>query len=133
MALALRAAFGVRVCSPANAVAQRYPGPSVFASTKEKSLGRLAASCGSPFGPPSAFAFAIPQTQSACAGMTKKRACRSPSLRCGAHRRIMAVPDPGTAAMTASPQDNLSALYPAHLAEIEQRSADALAACGRDT
>jgi Xaa-Pro dipeptidase len=36
-------------------------------------------------------------------------------------------------AMTASPQDNLSALYPAHLAEIEKRSADALAACGRDT
>ncbi|WHZ19561.1 MAG: Xaa-Pro dipeptidase PepQ [Rhodanobacteraceae bacterium] len=35
--------------------------------------------------------------------------------------------------MTAAPQDNLSALYPAHLAEIEQRSADALAACGRDT
>ncbi|HEX7370190.1 MAG TPA: Xaa-Pro dipeptidase [Rhodanobacteraceae bacterium] len=35
--------------------------------------------------------------------------------------------------MTASPQDNLSALYPAHLAEIERRSADALAACGRDT
>ena len=35
--------------------------------------------------------------------------------------------------MTASPQDNLSALYPAHLAEIEKRSADALAACGRDT
>ena len=45
----------------------------------------------------------------------------------------MAVPDPGTAAMTASPQDNLSALYPAHLAEIEKRSDDALAACGRDT
>jgi Xaa-Pro dipeptidase len=45
----------------------------------------------------------------------------------------MAVPDPGSAAMTASPQDNLSALYPAHLAEIEKRSADALAACGRDT
>lgn len=35
--------------------------------------------------------------------------------------------------MTASPQDNLSALYPAHLAEIEKRAADALAACGRDT
>ncbi len=35
--------------------------------------------------------------------------------------------------MTASPQDNLAALYPAHLAEIERRSADALAACGRDT
>lgn len=35
--------------------------------------------------------------------------------------------------MTASPQDNLSALYPAHLAEIERRSADALTACGRDT
>ncbi|HET7221773.1 MAG TPA: Xaa-Pro dipeptidase [Rhodanobacteraceae bacterium] len=35
--------------------------------------------------------------------------------------------------MTASPQDNLSALYPAHLAEIEKRSSDALAACGRDT
>ena len=35
--------------------------------------------------------------------------------------------------MTASPQDNLSALYPAHLAEIEKRSADALAVCGRDT
>src|SRR5690348_12288074 len=35
--------------------------------------------------------------------------------------------------MTASPQDNLSALYPAHLAEIEKRSADGLAACGRDT
>ncbi|MGH8114401.1 MAG: Xaa-Pro dipeptidase, partial [Rhodanobacteraceae bacterium] len=35
--------------------------------------------------------------------------------------------------MTASPQDNLSALYPAHLAEVEQRSADALAAAGRDT
>lgn len=35
--------------------------------------------------------------------------------------------------MTASPQDNLSALYPAHLAEVEKRSADALAACGRDT
>lgn len=35
--------------------------------------------------------------------------------------------------MTAAPQDNLSALYPAHLAEIERRSADALAACGRDT
>jgi Xaa-Pro dipeptidase len=35
--------------------------------------------------------------------------------------------------MTASPQDNLSALYPAHLAEIEKRSADALAAAGRDT
>ena len=28
MALALCAAFGVRVCSPANAVAKRYPGPS---------------------------------------------------------------------------------------------------------
>ena len=36
-------------------------------------------------------------------------------------------------AMTASPQDNLSALYPAHLAEIEKRSADALAAANRDT
>ncbi|HEX5353895.1 MAG TPA: Xaa-Pro dipeptidase [Rhodanobacteraceae bacterium] len=35
--------------------------------------------------------------------------------------------------MTAAPQDNLSALYPAHLAEIERRSADALAAAGRDT
>ncbi|HEX7323944.1 MAG TPA: Xaa-Pro dipeptidase [Rhodanobacteraceae bacterium] len=35
--------------------------------------------------------------------------------------------------MTASPQDNLAALYPAHLAEIERRSADALAAAGRDT
>ena len=35
--------------------------------------------------------------------------------------------------MTAAPQDNLSALYPAHLAEIRQRSAAALAACGRDT
>jgi len=35
--------------------------------------------------------------------------------------------------MTASPQDNLAALYPAHLAEVEMRSADALAACGRDT
>ena len=35
--------------------------------------------------------------------------------------------------MTASPQDNLAALYPAHLAEIEKRSADALAACKRDT
>lgn len=35
-------------------------------------------------------------------------------------------------AMTASPQDNLAALYPAHLAEVEKRSADALAACGRD-
>ncbi|HEX7348716.1 MAG TPA: Xaa-Pro dipeptidase [Rhodanobacteraceae bacterium] len=35
--------------------------------------------------------------------------------------------------MTAAPQDNLAALYPAHLAEIERRSADALAACGRDT
>ncbi|MGH8145593.1 MAG: Xaa-Pro dipeptidase [Rhodanobacteraceae bacterium] len=35
--------------------------------------------------------------------------------------------------MTASPQDNLAALYPAHLAEIKQRSADALAATGRDT
>lgn len=35
--------------------------------------------------------------------------------------------------MTALPQDNLSALYPAHLAEIEKRSADALAACGRDS
>jgi len=31
MALALRAAFGVRGCSPANAVAKRYPGPSDFA------------------------------------------------------------------------------------------------------
>jgi len=30
MALALRAASGVRVCSPANAVAQRYPEPSAF-------------------------------------------------------------------------------------------------------
>jgi len=30
MALALRAAFGVRVCNPANAVAKRYPEPSVF-------------------------------------------------------------------------------------------------------
>src|SRR6185312_13912356 len=55
------------------------------------------------------------------------------TLRCGALRRIMAVPDPRSTAMTASPQDNLSALYPAHLAEIEKRSADALAACGRDT
>ncbi len=36
-------------------------------------------------------------------------------------------------AMTASPQDNLSALYPAHLAEVEKRSNEALAACGRDT
>jgi Xaa-Pro dipeptidase len=36
-------------------------------------------------------------------------------------------------AMTASPQDNLAALYPAHLAEVEKRSADALAACGCDT
>jgi Xaa-Pro dipeptidase len=35
--------------------------------------------------------------------------------------------------MTASPQDNLSTLYPAHLAELERRGADALAACGRDT
>lgn len=35
--------------------------------------------------------------------------------------------------MTAKPQDNLAALYPAHLEEIERRSADALAACGRDT
>lgn len=35
--------------------------------------------------------------------------------------------------MTASPQDNLSALYPTHLAEVERRSADALAACQRDT
>ncbi|MGH8153162.1 MAG: Xaa-Pro dipeptidase [Rhodanobacteraceae bacterium] len=35
--------------------------------------------------------------------------------------------------MTANPQDNLSALYPAHLAEIEKRGADALAASGRDT
>jgi len=35
--------------------------------------------------------------------------------------------------MTALPQDNLSALYPAHLVEIEKRSADALVACGRDT
>ena len=35
--------------------------------------------------------------------------------------------------MTASPQDNLSALYPAHLAEIEHRSAAALAVAGRDT
>lgn len=34
--------------------------------------------------------------------------------------------------MTASAQDNLAALYPAHLAELERRSADALAACGRD-
>src|SRR6185437_586622 len=31
MALALRAALGVRVCTPANAVAKRYPGPSDFA------------------------------------------------------------------------------------------------------
>src|SRR5579875_2650686 len=29
--------------------------------------------------------------------------------------------------MTAAPQDNLSALYPAHLAEIRKRSDDALA------
>ena len=35
--------------------------------------------------------------------------------------------------MTALPQDNLSALYPAHLAEIEKRSAAALIACGRDS
>ncbi|MGH8155956.1 MAG: Xaa-Pro dipeptidase [Rhodanobacteraceae bacterium] len=35
--------------------------------------------------------------------------------------------------MTANPQDNLSALYPAHLAEIEKRGTDALAACSRDT
>ncbi len=35
--------------------------------------------------------------------------------------------------MTALPRDNLAALYPAHLAEVEHRSADALAACGRDT
>jgi Xaa-Pro dipeptidase len=35
--------------------------------------------------------------------------------------------------MTAAPQDNLSALYPAHLAEIERRGADALMAAGRDT
>jgi Xaa-Pro dipeptidase len=45
----------------------------------------------------------------------------------------MAIPDPAPHVMTASPQDNLSALYPAHLAEIEKRSADALAAAGRDT
>jgi hypothetical protein len=30
MALALRAAFGVRVCNPANAIAKRYPEPSAF-------------------------------------------------------------------------------------------------------
>jgi hypothetical protein len=59
--------------------------------------------------------------------------CVAPALRCVALRRIMVVPDPGIAAMTASPQDNLSALYPAHLAEIKKRSDDALAACGRDT
>lgn len=35
--------------------------------------------------------------------------------------------------MTANPQDNLAALYPAHLEEIEKRSADALPACGSDT
>src|SRR5579875_3223969 len=34
--------------------------------------------------------------------------------------------------MTAAPQDNLSALYPAHLAEIRKRSDDALAAAHRD-
>jgi Xaa-Pro dipeptidase len=45
----------------------------------------------------------------------------------------MAAPVSTPHAMTASPQDNLSALYPAHLAEIEKRSADALAAAGRDT
>ncbi len=45
----------------------------------------------------------------------------------------MAFPIASRTAMTALPQDNLSALYPAHLVEIEQRSADALAACGRDT
>jgi hypothetical protein len=31
MALALSAAFGVRVYNPANTVAKRYPGPSDFA------------------------------------------------------------------------------------------------------
>jgi Xaa-Pro dipeptidase len=35
--------------------------------------------------------------------------------------------------MTAAPQDNLAALYPAHLAENERRTADALAACSRDS
>jgi Xaa-Pro dipeptidase len=54
-------------------------------------------------------------------------------LRRAALRRIMAVPVWNDTTMTASPQDNLSALYPAHLAEIERRSADALAACRRDT
>jgi hypothetical protein len=33
MALALRAAFGVRVCNPANAIAKRYPEPSEFGSS----------------------------------------------------------------------------------------------------
>lgn len=35
--------------------------------------------------------------------------------------------------MTAAPQDNLAALYPTHLDEMERRAADALATCGRAT
>jgi len=45
MALALRAVFGVRVCNPSNAVAQRYPGPGVFVSRYSAEVtGLLAAS-----------------------------------------------------------------------------------------
>ncbi|MGH8190253.1 MAG: Xaa-Pro dipeptidase [Rhodanobacteraceae bacterium] len=54
-------------------------------------------------------------------------------MHCGALRGIMAAHVPLPCAMTASPQDNLSALYPGPLAELEQRSADALRAAGRDT
>jgi hypothetical protein len=41
MALALRAAFGVRVCNPANTVTKRYLGPVAFESRRvaRKSLG----------------------------------------------------------------------------------------------
>jgi len=39
MALALRAACGVRVCSPANAVAKRYPGPGDFGITHLEGTG----------------------------------------------------------------------------------------------
>jgi len=73
MALALRAAFGVRVCNPANAVAKRYPGAGAFVlqGVMVKALDysrhpwrspRAAGAC--PGLDPGAFAFAILQTPS---------------------------------------------------------------------
>jgi hypothetical protein len=70
MALALRAAFGVRVCNPANAVAKRDPRSSLFTNQHlaTQALDYSRHPRRSRYAPPPAFAFAILQTKSGLRG-----------------------------------------------------------------